>query len=212
MTTFYALKRKTTGTMEPTLYKSREAAQAKADQRGLYSVVDLLVAPVAEASSERPETAMEHIARDMRDGIFPARSERKITTTPMPVAETAGEAVAWRYRYPNDTDWQITQDHDQAFRNTGEVEPLGVIPFGVPAQDDDKLREEETEVQYEVWGAGPQGDFCAGADTLSDAQHYAVVYGQDGPVVIKVATTTRVVWAEASPALKSTAAQEGGGK
>ena len=80
------------------------------------------------------------------------------------------------------------------------------------AQDDDKLREEETEVQYEVWGAGPQGDFCAGADTLSDAQHYAVVYGQDGPVVIKVATTTRVVWAEASPALKSTAAQEGGGK
>ena len=80
----------------------------------------------------------------------------------------------------------------------------------VPAQDDDKLREEETEVQYEVWGAGPQGDFCAGADTLSDAQHYAVVYGQDGPVVIKVATTTRVVWAEASPALKSTAAQEGG--
>ena len=78
------------------------------------------------------------------------------------------------------------------------------------AADADRVREEETEVQYEVWGAGPQGDFCAGADTLSDAQHYAAIYGQDGPVVIKVATTSRVVWPEASPALKSTAAKEGG--
>ena len=41
MTTFYALKRKTTGTMEPTLYKRSEAARAKADQNGLYEVVPL---------------------------------------------------------------------------------------------------------------------------------------------------------------------------
>ena len=78
------------------------------------------------------------------------------------------------------------------------------------AADADRVREEETEVQYEVWGAGPQGDFCAGSDTLSDARHYAAIYGQDGPVVIKVATTSRVVWSEASLALKSTAAKEGG--
>jgi len=41
------------------------------------------------------------------------------------------EPVAWRYRYPNDEAWQLTQDHDQAFKNTGEVEPLGVIPFAL---------------------------------------------------------------------------------
>lgn len=43
------------------------------------------------------------------------------------------QAVAWRYRYPTDEAWQLTQDHDQAFKNTGEVEPLGVIPFGSEA-------------------------------------------------------------------------------
>ena len=46
----------------------------------------------------------------------------------------------------------------------------------------------ETEVQYEVW----QGDeYCAGSDTLADAQHYAMMYGQDGPTRIVIATTTR---------------------
>ena len=53
--------------------------------------------------------------------------------------------------------------------------------------------EGEVETQFEVW----QGDdFVAGADTLSDAQHYAVVYGQDGPVEIKVAVTTRYRFAD----------------
>jgi hypothetical protein len=49
------------------------------------------------------------------------------------MTNTDTPAVAWRYRYPNDEAWQLTQDHDQAFKNTGEVEPLGVIPFGAAA-------------------------------------------------------------------------------
>jgi len=52
------------------------------------------------------------------------------------------EAVAWRYRYPTDDAWQLTQDHDQAFKNTGEVEPLGVIPFASPVVPVGVSREE----------------------------------------------------------------------
>ena len=66
------------------------------------------------------------------------------------------------------------------FDNGGHLRP----------QPSGETREVETEVQYEVWGAGPQGDFCAASDTLSDAQHYAAVYGQDGPVVINALSTT----------------------
>lgn len=47
----------------------------------------------------------------------------------------------------------------------------------------------EKDTQFEVW----QDDMLvAGSDSLSEAQHYAAVYGQDGPVEIKVAVTTRV--------------------
>lgn len=61
------------------------------------------------------------------------------------------QVVAWRYRYPNDEAWQLTQDHDQAFKNTGEVEPLGVIPLG-----------SETSQQ-----AGTIRDMCAIIDRLA---------------------------------------------
>ena len=46
----------------------------------------------------------------------------------------------------------------------------------------------EVEVQYEIWQGGA---WQASADTLTEAKHYAFVYGQDGPVEIKIATTRR---------------------
>lgn len=65
MTTFYALKRKTTGTMEPTLYKRSEAARAKADQNGLYDVVPLYdTTPArAEAQDEGAAALRESVAK-----------------------------------------------------------------------------------------------------------------------------------------------------
>ncbi len=46
----------------------------------------------------------------------------------------------------------------------------------------------ETDIQFEVW---QDGDMVATADSLSDAQHFMVIYGQDGPVEAKTAITTR---------------------
>jgi hypothetical protein len=46
----------------------------------------------------------------------------------------------------------------------------------------------ETDIQFEVW---QDGDVVATADSLSDAQHFMVIYGQDGPVEAKTAITTR---------------------
>jgi hypothetical protein len=48
--------------------------------------------------------------------------------------------------------------------------------------------EPETDVQFEVW---QDGDMVASADALSDAEHFMLVYGQDGPVEAKTAITTR---------------------
>lgn len=152
---------------------------------------------VTAASVEVPERFADRVAmrfeitQNATDAIVSALSD-----TTAPVAETAGEAVAWRYRYPNDTDWQITQDHDQAFRNTGEVEPLGVIPFGVPAQDDDKLRIEP--------GATEAFDAIDVADRLIER-----AYGDEIPADW---TKAHGRVAKARAALKSTAAQEGGSK
>jgi hypothetical protein len=46
----------------------------------------------------------------------------------------------------------------------------------------------ETDIQFEVW---QDGDMVAAADSLSDAEHFMVVYGQDGPVEAKTAVTVR---------------------
>lgn len=46
----------------------------------------------------------------------------------------------------------------------------------------------ETDIQFEVW---QDGHMVASADSLSDAQHFMVIYGQDGPVEAKTAVTTR---------------------
>ena len=88
------------------------------------------------------------------------------------VTSGAGEVVAWRYRYPNDTDWQLTQDHDQAFKNTGEVEPLGVIPFpSPPAQLSERERALERALRYAV-GLLPG---LAGAQNQPDNAVYTVM-------------------------------------
>jgi hypothetical protein len=60
----------------------------------------------------------------------------------------------------------------------------------------------ETEIQFEVW---QDGFMVAAADDIPNAQHYMMMYGQDGPVEAKTAITTRfpgfnLVSAAASPA------------
>lgn len=47
----------------------------------------------------------------------------------------------------------------------------------------------ETEISFEVW---QEGDMVAASDSLADAEHFMLVYGQDGPVEAKTAITTRV--------------------
>jgi hypothetical protein len=66
-----------------------------------------------------------------------------------------GEPVAWRYRYPNDPTWQLTQDRDQAFTNTGEVQPLyapPVVPVGVSREEIARIIEPEF---FSIGRAGP---------------------------------------------------------
>jgi len=46
----------------------------------------------------------------------------------------------------------------------------------------------ETDIQFEVW---QDGHMVATADSLSDAEHFMVIYGQDGPVEAKTAITVR---------------------
>ena len=46
----------------------------------------------------------------------------------------------------------------------------------------------EIEISFEVW---QDGDMVAAADNLSDAQHFMLVYAQDGPAEAKTAITTR---------------------
>ena len=46
----------------------------------------------------------------------------------------------------------------------------------------------ETDIQFEVW---QDGDMVATADSLSDAEHFMVVFGQDGPVEAKTSILTR---------------------
>lgn len=40
----------------------------------------------------------------------------------------------------------------------------------------------EFQNEYEV--VTPEGEWCAGSTSLEDARHYAMIYGQDGPVNI----------------------------
>jgi hypothetical protein len=59
----------------------------------------------------------------------------------------------------------------------------------------------ETDIQFEVW---QDGFMVAAADDIPNAQHYMVIYGQDGSVEAKTAITTRfpgfnLVSAAASP-------------
>lgn len=84
---------------------------------------------------------LDRLPEVMRDGAALAQTQGIATMTDTNTVH--GGAVAWRYRYPKDDAWQLTQDHDQAFKNTGEVEPLGVIPFA--PQTDTDAREKVVE-------------------------------------------------------------------
>lgn len=110
-------------------------------------------ASAAKGEGERPDpvtgvTNAEAIASWNRRALQPHPSQ---------------QVVAWRYRYPNDEAWQLTQDHDQAFKNTGEVEPLGVIPFG---------SETSQQAGTEAWvEAG--NEMARRISALPDAQRFA---------------------------------------
>ena len=53
------------------------------------------------------------------------------------------EAVAWRYRYPNDPAWQLTLDRKQAHDKTYEAQPLYTHPAPIqPSADTGELRGE----------------------------------------------------------------------
>jgi hypothetical protein len=49
------------------------------------------------------------------------------------------EAVAWRYRYPNESKWQLTLDRKQAHDKTGEAQPLYASPV-VPTPEGEAWR------------------------------------------------------------------------
>lgn len=113
---------------------------------------------------------------------------RVMGARPAPVAETAGEAVAWRYqwtphRHEQWSGWEVSIEDPRITgpRRYRSVHPLYTAP--VPAQDDDKLRiaVEALDAAYRRWvvEAGESND----------------VLQCVGPVIA---------------ALKSTAAQEGG--
>jgi len=46
------------------------------------------------------------------------------------------------------------------------------------------LGPDEGTVEYEIWTVGDAPELCASTTDLPDAEHYALIYGQDGPVEI----------------------------
>lgn len=52
------------------------------------------------------------------------------------------------------------------------------------------------EVSYEVWQDGMCVAGASGDGALDEAHHYAMMYGQDGPVTVYRVTTTRAILAE----------------
>lgn len=79
---------------------------------------------------------------------------------------------------------QAALDWRDEYLTCGHVAPLYAHPTEPAARDGG-----EADVQYEVW----QDDMLvAASDILSDAQHFAMIYGQDDPLDVIVATTYRV--------------------
>jgi hypothetical protein len=118
---------------------------------------------------------------------------------PTPVAETAGEAVAWQWRHGDDMEWHTSGVRhawfdDEALNPRFRLRPLYASP--VPAQDDDRVRIavealEKARDRINVT-RGPMGSFYR---TESSAE---ALYEAKVAVGIGLA------------ALKSTAAKEGG--
>lgn len=81
---FWALRRKRTGTFEPMLYKSAAAAQAKADQNGMFDVVPLTAAPVRE------EGGVVELRRLLSDAICYGCSRRYGDTSSSALRDARG--------------------------------------------------------------------------------------------------------------------------
>jgi hypothetical protein len=74
--------------------KDEEIAALRAQVAALTAELD--AAKAGAEQNMRPETDMEHVARDMRDGLFPKRSERQMVPArilaaldPAPVSDEA---------------------------------------------------------------------------------------------------------------------------
>lgn len=92
---FWALRRKRTGTFEPTLYKSEAAAKAKADQMGMFDVVPLFsAAPVREEGGAdwRSEYNRVEAIREAAEG-----QDRIARGTTDPIAKSDAETQAAGY-------------------------------------------------------------------------------------------------------------------
>lgn len=103
-------------------------------------------------------------------------------------AQVEAVPVAWRLRIGDSDLWSYTeteQDADFYIKASGlrksEKQPLYLaapIPSPVAVPDG---AETDSTTEYEIT---QEGEFCAASTSLSDAFHYAAVYGQDGPVEI----------------------------
>jgi hypothetical protein len=94
-------------------------------------------------SDDLPGLILSHsdpdkVAADVWPAIKTLIGQGATRRTPAP----EGEAVAWRYRYPNESKWQLTLDRKQAHDKTGEAQPLyasPVVPVGVRERVLDEL-------------------------------------------------------------------------
>lgn len=82
---FWALRRKRTGTFEPTLYKSEAAAKAKADQMGMFDVV-----PLFSAAPVREEGGVVELRRLLSDAICYGCSRRYGDTSSSALRDARG--------------------------------------------------------------------------------------------------------------------------
>jgi hypothetical protein len=103
-------------------------------------------------------------------------------TKPEPrAAAPVGEPVAWQRRQGSGDEWVCCDEDDVAFyRSRGQqARPLFASP-PVP------VTVEETQIEYAVHDA--EG-WVASSSSAADAEHYAAMYGQDGPVKRKTEIT-----------------------
>lgn len=152
---FWALRRKRTGTFEPTLYKSEAAAKAKADQMGMFDVVPLFTAaPVREeggavrawmfreSPSERWHVTMD---RQHVDEYLKAFSTAEVhplaiaTREKAPACKKCGGKGYTEHEggegegYPSRPEIEACSCREEAPAEAGEREAIAAIITGFPA-------------------------------------------------------------------------------